>query len=166
MSTSNTGVIDARGDPPRKTSKQGKNKEPRAITRDVVSLKNRLALLEDIMSKMGKKYFEIVESFNLFNDEVRSIEESADTAMATFRSKLEKLQGIMTHCHEEQKKLIEEFIARVDEDLKTWPQNFRGTRDEKEIDNFLWNMERYIKALRLDDEKEKSLPYPCTLLIT
>nr|CAD1825691.1 unnamed protein product [Ananas comosus var. bracteatus] len=35
------------------------------------------------------------------------------------------------------------------------PQHFKGMRNEKEIDNFLWHMEGYIKALRLNDEEEK-----------
>nr|CAD1817169.1 unnamed protein product [Ananas comosus var. bracteatus] len=34
------------------------------------------------------------------------------------------------------------------------PQHFRGMRDE-EIDNSLWHIERYIKALWLDDKEEK-----------
>nr|CAD1840699.1 unnamed protein product [Ananas comosus var. bracteatus] len=60
---------------------------------------------------------------------------------------------------EERKKLIEELIARVDEveDLKTRVTILEkaGNRDEKEIDNFLWHMEHYFKALRLGDKEEK-----------
>nr|CAD1820369.1 unnamed protein product [Ananas comosus var. bracteatus] len=55
MSTFDAGVIDTAGDPPRQLSKQGKSKEPLAITKDSVPLEDRLALLEDIMSKMSER---------------------------------------------------------------------------------------------------------------
>ena len=35
------------------------------------------------------------------------------------------------------------------------PQGFRGKRDAKELDNFLWHMERYLKAIALTDEATK-----------
>ncbi|XP_020101642.1 uncharacterized protein LOC109719402 [Ananas comosus] len=183
MSSSDAGIVDVGGDPPKQPSKRSKSKDPQRITRDSASLEDRLVLLEDIIAKMGERYTEMADTFNSFNEDVHSMEESVATAMETFRSDLEKLQANMKNRDEERKKLIEELVARVDEveDLKTRvtilekavarghepqresaskvripePQNFRGTRDEKEIDNFLWHMERYFKALRLDDEDEK-----------
>nr|CAD1837442.1 unnamed protein product [Ananas comosus var. bracteatus] len=114
------GVVDVGGNPPKQPSKQGKSKDTR-ITKDFASLEDRLALLEDIISKMGERYTEMADIFNSFNDEVRSMEESVTTAMVTFRGELEKLRGNITCRDEEQKKLIEELVTRVDkvEDLKT-----------------------------------------------
>ena len=35
------------------------------------------------------------------------------------------------------------------------PHTFSGKRDAKELDNFLWNMERYFEAIALTDEATK-----------
>ena len=35
------------------------------------------------------------------------------------------------------------------------PHMFSGKRDAKELDNFLWNMERYFEAITLNDEAAK-----------
>ena len=35
------------------------------------------------------------------------------------------------------------------------PQGFSGKRDAKELDNFLWHMERYFEAITLTDEVAK-----------
>ena len=35
------------------------------------------------------------------------------------------------------------------------PQGFSGKRDAKELDNFLWHMERYFEAIALTDEAAK-----------
>ena len=35
------------------------------------------------------------------------------------------------------------------------PQGFRGKRDAKELDNFLWHMEQSFKAITLIDETTK-----------
>ena len=35
------------------------------------------------------------------------------------------------------------------------PQGFSGKRDVKELDNFLWHMERYFEAITLTDEEAK-----------
>ncbi|WJZ92588.1 hypothetical protein VitviT2T_011574 [Vitis vinifera] len=35
------------------------------------------------------------------------------------------------------------------------PQGFSGKRDAKELDNFLWHMERYFEAIVLTDEAAK-----------
>ena len=32
------------------------------------------------------------------------------------------------------------------------PHRFSGNRDAKELDNFLWHMERYFEAIALTDE--------------
>nr|CAD1843970.1 unnamed protein product [Ananas comosus var. bracteatus] len=63
----------------------------------------------------------MADSFNSFNEDIHSMVESIATAMATFRSELEKLQGNMTRRDEERKNLIEELVARVEEvkDLNT-----------------------------------------------
>ncbi|XP_020082254.1 uncharacterized protein LOC109705882 [Ananas comosus] len=183
MSSSDAGVVDVGGEPPKQLSKRSKSKDPQRITRDSASLEDCLVLLEDIIAKMGERYTEMADTFNSFNEDVHIMEESVVTAMTTFRSELEKLQGNMTRRDEERKKLIEELVTRVEkvEDLKTRvtilekavarghepqrefaskvrvpeAQNFRGTRDEKKVDNFLWHMERYFKAVRLDKEEEK-----------
>ena len=35
------------------------------------------------------------------------------------------------------------------------PQGFSDKRDAKELDNFLWHMERYLEAIALTDEVAK-----------
>ena len=35
------------------------------------------------------------------------------------------------------------------------PHSFNGKRDAKELDNFLWHMERYFEAIALMDEATK-----------
>ena len=35
------------------------------------------------------------------------------------------------------------------------PHSFSGNRDAKELDNYLWHMERYFEAIRLNDEATK-----------
>ena len=35
------------------------------------------------------------------------------------------------------------------------PQGFNAKRDAKELDNFLWHMERYFEAITLTDEAAK-----------
>ena len=35
------------------------------------------------------------------------------------------------------------------------PHGFSGKRDAKELDNFLWHMERYFEAIALTDEVAK-----------
>ena len=35
------------------------------------------------------------------------------------------------------------------------PQGFSGKQDAKELDNFLWHMERYFKVIALTDEAAK-----------
>nr|CAD1822957.1 unnamed protein product [Ananas comosus var. bracteatus] len=120
MSSSDAGVVDARGEPSKQPSKRSKGKDTR-ITKDSASVEDRLALLEDILSKVGERYTEMADTFNAFNDDVRSMEECVATAMTTFRGELEKLQGNITRRDEERTKLIEELVTRVDEveDLKT-----------------------------------------------
>ncbi|RVX18933.1 hypothetical protein CK203_007040 [Vitis vinifera] len=39
------------------------------------------------------------------------------------------------------------------------PQGFSGKRDAKELDNFLWHMERYFEAIALTDEAAKVCRY-------
>ena len=35
------------------------------------------------------------------------------------------------------------------------PQGFSGKRDAKELDNFLWHMEQYFKAIALNNKAAK-----------
>nr|CAD1829976.1 unnamed protein product [Ananas comosus var. bracteatus] len=120
MSSSEAGAGDIGGEPSKQPSKRSKGKDTR-ITKDSASVEDCLALLEDILSKVGERYTEMADTFNAFNDDVRSMEESVATAMATFRSEPEKLQGNIACRDEERKNLIEELATRVDEveDLKT-----------------------------------------------
>nr|CAD1817292.1 unnamed protein product [Ananas comosus var. bracteatus] len=75
MSSSEAGAGDVRGEPSKQPSKWGKGKDTR-ITKDSASVKDRLALLEDILSKVGERYTEMADTFNAFNEDVRSMEES------------------------------------------------------------------------------------------
>nr|CAD1833609.1 unnamed protein product [Ananas comosus var. bracteatus] len=120
MSSSEAGAGDVGGEASKQPSKRSKGKDTR-ITKDSSSVEDRLALSEDILSKVGERYTEMADTFNVFNEDVRSMEESVATAMATFRGELEKLQGNITCRDEERKNLIKELVTGVDEveDLKT-----------------------------------------------
>ena len=45
------------------------------------------------------------------------------------------------------------------------PHTFSGKRDAKELDNFLWHMERYFEAIALMDEPLRYALRPSTSLI-
>nr|CAD1839672.1 unnamed protein product [Ananas comosus var. bracteatus] len=55
MSSSDAGIVDVGGKPPKQPSKRSKSKDPQRITRDSASLEDRLVLLEDIIAKMGER---------------------------------------------------------------------------------------------------------------
>nr|CAD1823568.1 unnamed protein product [Ananas comosus var. bracteatus] len=146
MSSSDAEIVDVGGGPPKQPSKRSKGKEMR-LTKDSASVEERLALLENILSKVGERYTEMADTFNAFNDDVRSMEESVATAMATFRSVIEKLQGNITRRDEERTKLIEELVTRVDEveDLKKRCPRYDSTNTKScYFDNYSLSQPRYF----------------------
>ncbi|XP_020080336.1 uncharacterized protein LOC109704005 [Ananas comosus] len=150
MSSSDAGVVDVGGDPPKQPSKWSKSRDMR-ITRESASLEDRFTLLEDIISKMGDRYTEMADSFNYFIEDrknlieelVAQVDEAED-----LKTRVTILEKAVARGHEPQRESASKVCVPE-------PQNFRGTHDEKEIDNFLWHMEHYFKALRLNDKAEK-----------
>lgn len=175
MSSSDAAIINDVPEQPRQ-SRRGKSKEPRTHVRESASLDDRVGLLED-------NYLVLTQHVGMMEDGLHTMEESVAAAMETFRQQLEQFRADVARREDERRTLVENLVTRVDEveDLKTRmtileravahggdaprehtprirvpePQGFKGTRDEKEIDNFLWHMERYLKAMRLEDEEDQ-----------
>nr|CAD1832740.1 unnamed protein product [Ananas comosus var. bracteatus] len=70
------------GDASKQPSKRGKGKDTR-ITKDSASVEDRLALLEDILSKVEERYTEMAETFNAFNDD--GVKRGETTYLAAIR---------------------------------------------------------------------------------
>nr|CAD1834497.1 unnamed protein product [Ananas comosus var. bracteatus] len=182
MLTSDAAVSDIVLEP--RATKYGKNKESRTLVRESASLEDRMNVLEDSIARAKKHYSVLSQHMGMMEEGLHTMEESVATAMGTFREQLEEFRRDLARREDERKVLVEDLLTRVDEveDLKMWvtilekavargietqkertpkihipePQCFKGTRDEKEFDNFLWHMERYLKALLLEDEDDKA----------
>nr|CAD1842418.1 unnamed protein product [Ananas comosus var. bracteatus] len=120
MSSSDAGIVDVGGDPPKQPSKRSKSKdlsESRGIRR-----RWRTALC--CWRTSSRKWVKGTPRWRIpltHSTKMSTAWRKVATAMETFRSELEKLQANMKSRDEERKKLIEELVARVDEveDLKT-----------------------------------------------
>ncbi|KAL6334922.1 hypothetical protein AAG906_023727 [Vitis piasezkii] len=84
-------------------------------------------------------------------------DKSHDT-IANMEAKLAKVELAMADTREELD-LIEQGMEKGLGDLREVevpkPQGFSGKRDDKELDNFLWHMERYFEAIALTDKAAK-----------
>ncbi|KAJ9693691.1 hypothetical protein PVL29_009579 [Vitis rotundifolia] len=98
------------------------------------------------------------EEFMFFQDKVMSM-------FASVESRMEALAA----CMEARDQEIRQELAIYKAAVSAWvmatqgasrvevpkPQGFSGKRDAKELDNFLWHMERYFEAIALTDEATK-----------
>ncbi len=181
MELSNAAIIDVAVEPP-KHSKRGKGKEPRIHAREFASLEDHVGSLEDVLSRVEEHCSILSQHMGIMEKGQQAMEDSVAAAMESFRQQLEQFRSNLAHRKDERNVLIDDLIARIYEveDLKLQvaifervvarglepqreyapkarvpePQHFKRTWDEKEIDNFLWHMEHYIKG-PLDDEEEK-----------
>ncbi|KAL6319937.1 hypothetical protein AAG906_037013 [Vitis piasezkii] len=96
-------------------------------------------------------------SRNLLYILVHRKDKSCDV-VANMEARLAKVELAMADTREGLD-LIEQGMEKGLEDLREVevlkPQGFSGKRDAKELDNFLWHMERYFEAIALTDEAAK-----------
>ena len=92
----------------------------------------------------------------------------ADRIHGEIREKLDNMSAELTALREEVKEvrgdwaLCKEAALNKSQGPKETkaldsfkPKSFNGKREAKELDTFLWNMERYFKYLKLEDDESK-----------
>ena len=112
--------------------------------------------LERCMAELATRHEDVATSLEGLEEDVRA-------SMEAFRAQLLEGQGTV----------ILDFMEEVRVELGTLkraisvggpaphearrarvldPKSFSGSRDAKEVDNFLWDLERYFCGARIDDE--------------
>ncbi|KAL6314384.1 hypothetical protein AAG906_021442 [Vitis piasezkii] len=99
------------------------------------------------------------------HEEFMSFQEKVLSMLASMESRIEALATRMeSRDHEVRQELAIYKVAMSARVMATQeasrvevpkPQGFSGKRDAKELDNFLWHMERYFEAIALTDEAAK-----------
>ncbi|RVW71291.1 hypothetical protein CK203_060099 [Vitis vinifera] len=88
----------------------------------------------------------------------RGKKDKSRDSVANMETRLAKVELAMADTREGLD-LIEQGMEKGLEDLREVevpkPQGFSGKRDAKELDNFLWHMERYFEAITLTVEADK-----------
>ena len=99
------------------------------------------------------------------HEEFVSFQEKILSMLASIESRIEALATRMESCDQ----VVRQELAIYKAVVSAWvmatqepsrvevlkPQGFSGKRDAKELDNFLWHMERYFEAITLTDEAAK-----------
>ncbi|KAI5316910.1 hypothetical protein L3X38_036617 [Prunus dulcis] len=125
--------------------REGKSKRERS--RDVV------AMMEKMLSKM-----ENAEAFNSVRGSIKlDVQTKLDHFLAkltSLRDEVKDVKGDWALCKEvvlnktrtsKEPKVLDSFK----------PKSYNGKREVKELDTFLWNIERYFKYLKLEDDEPK-----------
>ena len=161
--------------PPSGGKKTRGSSKPRG--EDITPLEEKLSLLENALSTIDvrvqkvehdKETLEshVLGQLDLLKEDVLSTqkgEEEREEHLDTLESKLE----IVMKQLEELKTSLEEVKARPTGiasssgvrdtpriDLPK-PKEFKGVRDAREVENFLWQMERYFECMKVEDEQMK-----------
>ncbi|KAF8024618.1 hypothetical protein BT93_F1709 [Corymbia citriodora subsp. variegata] len=102
----------------------------------------------ELKSSMGELRGELL---GILRQELEQREETLEAMMVAMRAEVEELKG----------KLAESEAARVNGVVMVHasprtdapkPDKFRGSRVAKDVDNFLWYMERYFQAMGINDD--------------
>ncbi|KAJ9675437.1 hypothetical protein PVL29_024382 [Vitis rotundifolia] len=116
--------------------------------------------IQDLREGMLSSQVQLVshEEFRSFQDKVMSM-------FASVESRMEALAARMEARDQEIRQELAIYKAAVSAQVMATqgasrvevpkPQGFSGKRDAKELDNFLWHMERYFEAIALTDEATK-----------
>ena len=101
----------------------------------------------------------------MLHEEFVSFQEKVLSMLASMESRMETLATQMKSRDQEVRQELAIYkvavSARVMATQETYrvevpkPQGFNAKRDAKELDNFLWHMERYFEAIALSDEATK-----------
>ncbi|KAJ9682242.1 hypothetical protein PVL29_018227 [Vitis rotundifolia] len=99
------------------------------------------------------------------HEEFRSFQDKVMSMFASVESRMEALAASMEARDQEIRQELAIYKAVVSARVMATqgasrvevpkPQGFSGKRDAKELDNFLWHMERYFEAIALIDEAAK-----------
>ncbi|KAJ9705479.1 hypothetical protein PVL29_003496 [Vitis rotundifolia] len=99
------------------------------------------------------------------HEEFRSFQDKVMSMFASVESRMEALAARMEARDQEIRQELVIYKAAVSAQVMATqgasrvevpkPQGFSGKRDAKELDNFLWHMERYFEAIALIDEAAK-----------
>ncbi|KAJ9705658.1 hypothetical protein PVL29_003632 [Vitis rotundifolia] len=101
----------------------------------------------------------------VLHEEFRSFQDKVMSMFASVESRMEALAARMEARDQEIRQELAIYKAAVSAQVMATqgasrvevpkPQGFSGKRDAKELDNFLWHMERYFEAIALIDEAAK-----------
>ena len=96
------------------------------------------------------------------HEEFVSFQGKVLSKLASMESRIEALATRMESRDQEVRQELAIYKATVSarvmatqEASRVEPHGFSGKRDAKELDNFLWHMERYFEAIALTDETTK-----------
>ncbi|ERM94690.1 hypothetical protein AMTR_s00011p00232440 [Amborella trichopoda] len=123
--------------------KDSKLRKTRDSSRDPsreLSLEARLSAMED---RLGKLELTLTESF----EKVNTCFHALNDLEADMKSMVNVLKG-------EMKGFVGALKAETTEKVPE-PNSYKGTRDAKELENYLWQMEQDFRASKIDDEEVK-----------
>ncbi|RVW66445.1 hypothetical protein CK203_065191 [Vitis vinifera] len=130
----------------------------------------------DLMSKAWKGLEDLREHTKTFarvlgsqvqpvsHEEFMSFQDKVMTMFASVESRMEALAARMDARDQEIRQELAIYKTAIQRVMATHeaprvevpkPHTFSGKRDAKELDNFLWHMERYFEAIALMDEATK-----------
>ncbi|XP_057536968.1 uncharacterized protein LOC130814783 [Amaranthus tricolor] len=115
---------------------------------DITKLEERVGALED-------KEDEVAQSLvnQVLRSEMGAIRDSLGGELQAVKELVESLKGDITLC---KAAVAGGAIVREGPKMKIpEPPKYHGKRDARELDNFLWSIERYFDAMRVDDDSSK-----------
>ena len=115
---------------------------------DITKLEERVGALED-------KEDEVAQSLvnQVLRSEMGAIRDSLGGELQAVKELVESLKGDITLC---KAAVAGGAIVREGPKMKIpEPPKYYGKRDARELDNFLWSIERYFDAMRVDADSSK-----------
>lgn len=154
---------------PNTSKNKGKTRE---TSRDVVATwEARIARLELAIADGNEKFEEVGVSMEGFEKGLEDLEErmlgtmnrliedhqkerdALRDAIGALAAQLEEIKGELTTLRTTGNTV---GLVRGTPKIKApEPKKYNGTRDAKELDNFLWQMQQYFEAISLEDERIK-----------
>ncbi|KAL5809703.1 hypothetical protein ACOSQ3_030394 [Xanthoceras sorbifolium] len=119
------------------------------IERDVGDLRERIEDLRGSMLSVNTSRQEAQEGNEIFQ---ARLENTVMGKLTEFETRLKDMRKNWALC----KRAISSgaFQGAPKKEIPK-PKEFDGKRDAKEVDNFIWHMERYFEAVRITDDKEQ-----------
>ncbi|KAK2999748.1 hypothetical protein RJ639_024678 [Escallonia herrerae] len=121
----------------------------------IVSLDERTCVLEETMCDVKDRLGYVEQNLQTLEDHVLEELESLKKAVMgqdELRTRFMELFANLQEQLDVVKVGVEETSPRVDAPK---PKEFGGKRDAKELDNFIWHLERYFEGASITDEKAK-----------